>query len=208
MKFNVGDNVRVREWDDMEKEFGLDQFGNIKTPVRFVSTMRKYCGKVFTVKIATDDIYNLEDCKTLGVFWNFYDKTLEPVYEAKNHDWKIVILPDGETTTAKLIKGGKTVKEATVKRYSKDKYSISDAAKFAVEKLAKENPKYYSGKVVCVSKGKNAAYTLGKIYQFKDGRVKIDNECIFPSLGMEPIKNLDDWNNREYTLAKFIELKE
>lgn len=24
MKFKVGDRVRIRQWDDMEKEFGLD----------------------------------------------------------------------------------------------------------------------------------------------------------------------------------------
>ena len=29
MKYKVGDVVRIREWDDMEKEFGLDDIGDI-----------------------------------------------------------------------------------------------------------------------------------------------------------------------------------
>lgn len=66
--------------------------------------------------------------------------------------------------------------------------------------------KYYSGKVVCVEAGEGTAYTVGKIYEFKDGKVRIDNGCTFPS--GDPIKSLDEWNNFNWALAKFIELKE
>ncbi len=30
MNFKVWDRVKVREWENMEKEFGTDCFGNIK----------------------------------------------------------------------------------------------------------------------------------------------------------------------------------
>ena len=51
-KFNVGDRVRVRSWDDMEKEFGmkknplLDDLGlphaaYINTPLGFVESMKR-----------------------------------------------------------------------------------------------------------------------------------------------------------------------
>jgi hypothetical protein len=38
-----------------------------------------------------------------------------------------------------------------------------------------EVPKYYNGKVVCVDNGGSSAYTVGKIYEIKDGRITRDN---------------------------------
>jgi len=29
MKYKAGDKVRIKTWEDMEKEFGLDSYGNI-----------------------------------------------------------------------------------------------------------------------------------------------------------------------------------
>ena len=52
MKYKIGDKVRVRQWDEMKKEFGLDPWGDIKCDHIFVKDMREYCGKVFTVKNA------------------------------------------------------------------------------------------------------------------------------------------------------------
>ena len=65
--------------------------------------------------------------------------------------------------------------------------------------------KYYSGKVVCVEADEGTAYTVGKIYEFKDGRVKIDNGNKIPVF---PVRSLDEWNDSDWLLAKFIELKE
>ena len=46
MEFKVGDKVRIRQWDDMENEFGLDDDGDIKTcPNCFVKLMSCLCGK-------------------------------------------------------------------------------------------------------------------------------------------------------------------
>jgi hypothetical protein len=33
--YNVGDKVTIRQWDDMESEFGLDKYGGIKVPKTF-----------------------------------------------------------------------------------------------------------------------------------------------------------------------------
>ena len=37
MKDKVGDKVRIRSWDDMEKEFGTDSWGDIKISNNFIS---------------------------------------------------------------------------------------------------------------------------------------------------------------------------
>lgn len=44
-KFKVGELVRIRQWDDMEKEFGVNCVGTIHTPNGFVVNMKPLCGK-------------------------------------------------------------------------------------------------------------------------------------------------------------------
>lgn len=76
MKFNVGDKVKVRSWESMKEEFGLDWEGDIPTSKNcFLGTMRKYCGKILTIDgIDLDDTYYLKGC---GVY-SFDDDMLEP----------------------------------------------------------------------------------------------------------------------------------
>lgn len=47
--FQVGDVVRVRSWDDMKDEFGLDADGNINCRFGFTRVMQKMCGKLYHV---------------------------------------------------------------------------------------------------------------------------------------------------------------
>jgi len=42
--FKVGDHVQIREWFDMENEFGVNGGGDIPCSYIFTSDMRKYCG--------------------------------------------------------------------------------------------------------------------------------------------------------------------
>lgn len=47
--YNVGDQVTIRQWDDMIAEFGLNEVGNIAVPESFTREMERYCGKTFTI---------------------------------------------------------------------------------------------------------------------------------------------------------------
>ena len=47
--YNIGDKVTIRQWDDMESEFGLDEFGDIKVPKFFTKPMKKYCGQTLPI---------------------------------------------------------------------------------------------------------------------------------------------------------------
>lgn len=47
--FAVGDDVRIREWEDMETEFGLNFIGDIKCKCIFVTRMRESCGELCTI---------------------------------------------------------------------------------------------------------------------------------------------------------------
>ena len=47
--YNVGDEVTIRQWEDMAAEFGLDEYGGIKVPKTFTMYMKKYCGQTLPI---------------------------------------------------------------------------------------------------------------------------------------------------------------
>jgi len=53
-RYDVGDQVIVREYDDMAEEFG-----NPSAAIGFVSNMKRFCGQVMTVKRV--DAYPVEE---------------------------------------------------------------------------------------------------------------------------------------------------
>lgn len=70
----VGDFVRVREWDDMKSEFGLN--GNdIDCECSFVTNMRYLCGEEFQITSITKDNTYLG----LNTYWTISKDMLEPV---------------------------------------------------------------------------------------------------------------------------------
>lgn len=50
MKYQIGDKVKVRKWDDMALEYGVDDDGDIKMPIYFIKEMKQFCGKIITIK--------------------------------------------------------------------------------------------------------------------------------------------------------------
>lgn len=60
------------------------------------------------------------------------------------------------------------------------------------EKKEPEKPKYYNGKMVCVERGVYNWWTVGKIYEYKDGIVTADDGCKYPKLGLEPYRDAED----------------
>ena len=48
-KYEIGDKLRIRQWEDMVAEFGFDLDGNIACRFKFTPSMRRLCGSEFTV---------------------------------------------------------------------------------------------------------------------------------------------------------------
>lgn len=85
MKYKVGDKIKIREWDDMEKEFGLDFAGNIDCRCMFVRNMKKYCGKTLEIsKITPKGNYSVKENNYV-----FSDDMV--VKENKMKEWKMRI---------------------------------------------------------------------------------------------------------------------
>lgn len=84
--FKVGDRVRIRDWDDMEREYGTDSDGDINLPNGvFSRCMRHLCGRCATIRRISchDDCVVLEnwsdDSGNRG--WVFSKSMLEPAEE-------------------------------------------------------------------------------------------------------------------------------
>lgn len=49
MEFKVGDRVRIKSWEQMEKEFGKVPCGSIDCMPHFIEDMKYLCGKTATI---------------------------------------------------------------------------------------------------------------------------------------------------------------
>lgn len=83
-KYKVGDELRVREWDDMAAEFGISDTGSINCKFTFTKWMSTMCGKNFTVrKIFADGSFrSVEGVEHInGWTYNISEDMLEPIIE-------------------------------------------------------------------------------------------------------------------------------
>ena len=68
-KFKVGELVRIRQWEDMEKEFGLTMLGSISCQCCFTDEMKPLCGKYAEIEDLNDGqvelkFFNCDDLYT------------------------------------------------------------------------------------------------------------------------------------------------
>ena len=147
---------------------------------------------------------NIEDNK--WITWNYTDASRPYTMTASEflNANKVIIYTKGNQVIAK---NATTKQEAIAKCHPDDEFDFSIGARLAfdrlmgVEKLIKEEPKYYNGKIVCVE-SVTWETTKGKIYDvidgwiiFKEGRTSTNRYV-----------DIDDINNK--LLSKFIELVE
>ena len=164
MKYKVGDRVRiVSKWGDGCYQNDLGR-------------MDKWLGKNMTIRaICFGRSYKMKEDVTEwrgdGWLWN------ENCIAGLACENKIVITTDGTETLARLYDGKKIVKTATAKCSPDDNFSFETGAKIAFERLfGSEEPKYFSGKAVCVNK--YLGFTVGKIYEFADGQCLDDQKTL------------------------------
>ena len=72
MKYKVGDKVKIKTWEQMEKEFGLNLGGNILNIPCFMREMEKWVNKGFPDRILTikEISYNhMYKMKELSLRW-------------------------------------------------------------------------------------------------------------------------------------------
>ena len=167
-KLKVGDKVRIRSWDDLKNEFGLDRNGDVGTRVTVLhGSMKACCGNVYTIESIRnhDTYYSFYFKETLFIF---SDDSIEPIKK----ECSIVIYQKGDETIALDKSTGKTVRCGRHDDFYKD-------ADVAFKRLVKKNsepeskPKKYNDEVVCIE-ANTFLFTKGKIYKVVDGYVTND----------------------------------
>lgn len=203
-KFKVGDKVRVRSWEDMKKQYGVNVLGNIKTPGDlFTTSMKQYCGKVVIINSVIKSfckrgLYTIKNDK---VNWTFSDAMFEPRVVCNT----VVIYEKGNQVIALDKATGKT---GVAICSSEDTFDFYTGADLAFERLrgranpAKvRSPKYYNGEIVCINTAADN-FTVGKIYKVKNG--KFTDDCGRVHGDSYPYTTFQDLNSQHY--SEFIEV--
>lgn len=200
MKYNVGDKVKIRAWKDMAREYGMSG-GSIRIPQSFVPEMRKYCGKVMTIASNKYGCYNLKEDRA---GWTFSEEMFEPVGETPEFINGVRIFRDDRKVVAI---DNQTNNVGIAYCAPEDKFDFYIGAELALARLAgREKPavlpkQYYSGEIVCIDA--MASFTVGKVYNVKNGKFYDDNGEVHGKL--YPFISLDDINDNHF--SKFAELK-
>lgn len=169
MKFKVGDKVRIRQWDDMKKEFGTVSWGAINCSNSFTEGMRELCGKKATIShiygafSKNVSLKDFENCEGIDTNWCYSTDMLEPVED----DTEIVISKHGKEVRAVFKVNGNIVKESVAKCHPDDRFNFKTGAEIAFSRLfekkkkritfrdmlKKEHPEYVSEEYVGGCKG-------------------------------------------------------
>lgn len=133
--FKVGDRVVVRDWDDMEKEYGVyDGSGTIKCPNGFTVTMKHLCGRTATVTSVNGTSISVDfDDKSGDVYWSYtkcmFNPTDVPAPEKEKPEAKFKV---GDYVTLKEgLTGGKKYGALTL--HSGRMYEYANGKRLKVE---------------------------------------------------------------------------
>lgn len=80
--FKVGELVRIKQWDDMVKEFGTRATGSVNCKCYFTEGMKPLCGKYAEIKdLRVDDIVFLHffNCEKEEKCWSYSTDMIEKV---------------------------------------------------------------------------------------------------------------------------------
>ena len=128
-KYKVGDKVRI--------------VSEQPASYRFVNSMVQYLGKTLTVREVYGHPepagYLLEEAyyEYLGKkhYWFFSEDWIAGLAKPKNPEFSVSVHFHDRLTVAELIKDGKVVKVKDARCNPKDKYSMAEGARIAVERL-------------------------------------------------------------------------
>ena len=174
MNFKVGDKVRVRSWDSMKQEYGINGWGNIDVKCGFTPEMEHFCDKVVTIKsiCASGRTYRIKEdneafCWSDGMF-----KSIQKM---------IVVYADVESRKVVAVDKS-TGEKAEAYCHPDDEFDFKRGAFYAFDRLRGREDRVekphgrYDGEVIFIKENPMLnGFTVGKIYKVKNGVIKNDN---------------------------------
>lgn len=183
-EFKVGDKVRVRQWDDMVEEFGINEGGSINCLWHFVDGMKKFCSEIATI-IGFDYAPNNRDRVYLRFNneklnendWAFSTDMIEPYTPRVAKAGEYVKVIEGEDS-GKIFKCTKNFWQ-TGGYFENFEYCYSDIVLFPSEYEVLDD---YITPLNCrfIALEGSEYLTKGKIYEVKNGRFADDSGSYFP----------------------------
>ena len=173
-EFKVGDKVRIRQWDDMVKEFG-ENCGIINVGTEtFLYAMKYLCGKIAIIKATDANNYvrlefkdNVDD--TDG--WGYTTDMIEPYTPRVAKVGEYVMVVEGENK-GKIFKCTKNFWQTG--GYFENSEYYSDIVLFPKEyEVLDDYIPLLNCKFIVLEGGEDL--TKGKIYEIKNG--KFANDC-------------------------------
>lgn len=196
--------------DFIEKKIAVS-FANREERIKFLKMCQKAGlrwrgGQLPTCSFAIGDL--LDGHQIECGFGDKRDKNLthSAAGSHKNKGWKTVPFSEfqPEETIGVIKRNGNTITvhmgdlHGTAKCSPDDQFDLYTGCEMALrralgaEKKEPEKPKYYNGKMVCVDNGGYPWWTVGKIYEYKDGIVTTDDGDKYPKNGQEPYRDAED----------------
>jgi hypothetical protein len=179
-KFKVGDKVRIRQWDDMAEEFGVNYgFINVGTNI-FTYAMKYLCGKIAIIKATgANNLVRLEFKGNVDDtdYWVYTTDMIEPYTPRVAKAGEYVKVIEGEDS-GKIFKCTKNFWQ-TGGYFENFEYCYSDIVLFPSEYEVLDD---YIPPLNCrfIALEGSEYLTKGKIYEVKNGRFADDSGSYFP----------------------------
>ena len=110
MKYKVGDRVRIKTWEKMAQEFGVDDDGDIMTGENLyvLKKMKEYCGNIYTICDIQNNRYSLE-----GIYGYIFSDSMIEQKELTKDDLKTGMIIEYRDKTRGIIIGDTIVEPDT-----------------------------------------------------------------------------------------------
>jgi hypothetical protein len=168
MKFKAGDRVQFKTWEEMEKEYGLDDDGDIPCKYFFIDSMRHLCGTFATICRIGQDGYTvyLQDFTAKGrTLFAYALDMLKPATDK----YELHIISDGKTTNAVYKKNGKVVARSQARKHPDDEFNFKTGATIAFDRAFQPEPEKKEPKKLRLFSVAGKCYgTVGNPTRYKD----------------------------------------
>lgn len=195
--FKVGDKVRIRDWEDMKKEFGVENLEdgeNIPCKYSFTSKMKHLCGRTVVLEKINSDgfifLSNWSDNSDTG--WSFSTDMIEKIKEDKQ---EINTYRKENEVISELKVNDKIIKTAKAKCCPTDTFDFTIGAKLSLERLFEDKKDAYIRLLNSGGYSFNKKGDILKAYKFENGVAFVRTE--------DQIRSVGGCTSEEWTYLKY-----